>query len=88
MSDSILYGILLIVLGIFNGGLSIKILKDAAFAQNYIEKSHKAWLWRKLFGPEKALHILRRYFAPFGIFLGIVFILAGVYFLIMGNLSA
>ena len=81
MEQNIIYSILLIIIGIINLVLSIKFIKDLQFSRQYIETNPKAWILRKVFGIEKAFKITRYYFAPFGIILGVLFILLGIVFL-------
>ena len=71
--------VVLIVIGIVNLYYAGKFFKDPAFAKNYIQKSPKALIWRKLFGEEKAIKMTKTIFAPIGIILGIGLILAGFY---------
>ena len=78
MSVNMLYSILLTGIGILNLFLATKFLTDPKFAREYIEKSPKAWLWRKMFGVEKALKITKSFFVPLGIAFGIFCILFGV----------
>lgn len=74
-----MYGILLILVGVVNLYYATKFLKDPQFAESYIKKSPKAFIWRTLFGEEKAVKITKRVFAPIGILLGIGFVLGGIY---------
>jgi len=78
MAQNILYAILLIGVGALNLYYATKFLRDPKFTKNYIEKSPKAWLWRKLFGVEKAIKITKSVFAPLGIVLGIGFIILAI----------
>jgi len=74
-----MYGILLILVGAVNIYYATKFLTDPSFASNYVKKSPKAYIWRKMFGEEKSIKIIRRLFAPLGIILGTGFILFGGY---------
>lgn len=74
-----MYGIVLILVGVVNLYYATKFLKDPKFAEDYIRKSHKAFIWRKIFGEEKAIKITKSVFAPIGILFGIGFILGGIY---------
>ena len=78
MAQNIIYPILLIGIGAFNLFYATKFLRDPKFAKNYIETSPKAWLWRKIFGVEKATKLTKSVFAPLGIILGIGFIIFGI----------
>ena len=73
-----MYGPLFILVGAVNLYYAIKFLRDPQFAENYIKKSPKAFIWKKLFGEEKAIKITRNIFAPIGLLLGIGFILGGI----------
>jgi hypothetical protein len=77
-----MYGLVLILVGAVNLYYAIRFFKDPVFAENYIRKSPKAFLWKKLFGEEKAVKLTKRVFAPIGILLGIALVLVG--FLLLG----
>ena len=77
-----MYGLILILLGGINLYYAIKFLNDPKFSKNYIQKSSKALIWRKLFGEEKAIKITRTIFAPIGIVLGTIFSVSGLYILL------
>lgn len=76
------YGPLLILVGLLNGFYAIRFLTNATFAQEYALKSPKAALWRKLFGEEKAVKVIRNVFAPFSIVLSLAFIGSGIYLIL------
>ncbi len=69
--------IVLIIIGVVCLFLSLIFYFNPAFASNYIKNSPKAWLWRKLFGEEKALKITKYVFVPIGIIIGIIIIIFG-----------
>ncbi len=75
-------GILAILIGFVDLYYSLRFLRDPIFAKKYIHSSPKAYLWRSLFGEEKAFKIASYIFAPMGILFGIGLILLGVYLLI------
>ena len=72
---------MLLLIGIFSLSFSIKFLRNSDYAKKYIKNSSKTFLWRKMFGEEKAYNITRKIFVPFGIFLGIIFIIFGLFLL-------
>ena len=75
-------GALLILLGLFTTYQAGRILVDSKYAAQYTQKSYKAWLWRKLFGEDKAAKIIRTFFAPIGVALGLGFTIVGVYLMV------
>jgi len=77
-----IYALLIIVVGSINIYYCIRNLKDQKFAEKYIRNSHKAFLLRKIFGEEKAIHIIRKIFVPLGIIIGVLLILSGVLWII------
>jgi len=72
-------GIIWIVVGLVAIYFPVRFLRDDQFARSYIQNSPKAFLWRKIFGEEKALKITKTIFAPLGILLGIALIVFGIY---------
>jgi hypothetical protein len=66
------------IIGCLNLYFASKFLVDPIFTDNYIKKSPKALIWRKIFGEDKAIHLAKTIFAPLGVILGSLFILAGV----------
>ena len=83
MAETIFYSILLIGIGALNLFYATKFLRYPQFAKRYIETSPKAWLWRKIFGVEKAIKITKSVFAPLGIILGVGFIIFGIILLVL-----
>jgi len=83
MAQDIIYPILMLGIGVLNLYLASKFLRDPKFAKNYIETSPKAWIWRKIFGVEKATKLTKSVFAPLGIVLGIGLIIFGIYLFIV-----
>lgn len=63
--------ILLLVAGL-NTYLCYRFVTDNVWAREYVEKSPKAWIWRKLFGKDKALKIIRKFFVPIGILISVI----------------
>ena len=59
-----------------------RLLSDSKFAEMYARKSPKAWLWRKLFGVEKTVELMRKVFVPVGVVISALLILAGFYLLL------
>jgi hypothetical protein len=67
--------------GIFSIIMSWKTIKNEEFAKNYMEKSPKGWLWRKILGPERAVIAARKVFAPIGLTIGVLLVLVGIFFI-------
>lgn len=55
-----------------------KSLLNEKFAENYVKKSPKAVVLRKILGVEKTIKLIRTIFAPVGILVGILLILFGI----------
>jgi hypothetical protein len=83
MTDSIIYASLCILAGIFGTVTCIRFYVDKQFGENYIRKSPKALIWRKLFGEEKAYRISKTIFIPLGLVMSSVLIIVGLYFISM-----
>lgn len=75
--------VVLIIIGALNFVLIIKFIRDEEFARNYIAKSPKAFLLRKIFGEEKAYQLTKKVFIPLGICLSIFLIIIGLILTIM-----
>ncbi len=75
-------GLIVVAIGAVNAGIGYKLATDAAFREEYIKKSPKAWLWRKLFGEERAIKLLHRVFAPLACVIGIALIALGGFLLL------
>jgi hypothetical protein len=86
MSESLIYSLLCFAAGIFSMVLCIRFYRDKKFAENYVKNSHKALIWRKLFGEEKTLKMIKTIFAPIGIIFSTALILLGS-FLIFSTLK-
>lgn len=69
--------ILLVLIGIVCLILSLRFYFSPVFATDFIKNSPKAWLWRKLFGEERALKITKYVFVPIGIIIGVIIIIFG-----------
>lgn len=76
-------GIIISAIGFLNLFFSIKFLRNPNYARNYITKSPKAFLWRKIFGEERAYKITKNVFLPLGITIGVLMILVGIFFFIL-----
>jgi len=76
--ENVFISLILILIGGINLYFAIRFLKNPKFGKDYIKNSPKAYLWRKLFGEEKAYSITRKVFVPIGIILGVIFILIGL----------
>ncbi len=73
------YSLLILLAGVINFYYATKAIKDKKFLENYVKKSPKAFIWRKIFGEDKAANIIRKFFAPLGICIGIILIILGIY---------
>lgn len=82
MNEALIYILIAIIAGLVSIYTAIRFLKDPEFAKNYIQKSPKAFIWRKLLGEEKSLELTKNFFAPFGLLIGVGITLFGIYFLI------
>ena len=74
-----IYSGLCIIVGIFGIITCIRFYVDRQFGENYVKKSPKALIWRKLFGEEKAYTLIKTIFAPLGMVFGSVLIIIGPY---------
>ena len=79
--------ILMIVAGVVNLRISRKFTRDPKFARAYVEKSFKAFIWRKTLGVERTIALTRSVFAPAGLVLSVVLIVAGAGWLGLGVLE-
>lgn len=77
VKNSLFMGLILIAVGLLDLYVSTKFLMNKQFARKYIESSPKAWLWRKIFGVNKATMITRQIFAPVGLIVGVGLIVVG-----------
>ncbi len=78
VKDNLFMELILIAVGLLDLYVSTKFLMNKQFARKYIESSPKAWLWRKIFGVNKAIMITRQIFAPVGLIVGVAIIVIGV----------
>lgn len=58
--------VLVLVIFAFNARLLWRLWSDEVFLREYVEMSPKAWLWRKMLGPERAAALTRGVFVPLG----------------------
>ena len=77
-----IYSLLLVAAGIIGLYFSIKALVDPAFARKHVETSPKVWLWRKLYGTEKALVMTKKIFLPLGIVISLCLLIIGILLII------
>lgn len=70
--------IVLVGAGILDLYFTIRFIADPDFSRRYVVESPKAWLWRKIFGAETTTKLVRYFFAPIGIALGILLIYLGI----------
>lgn len=70
------------MIGVLYLSFIFKFKKDPSFAEKYVKNSPKAYIWRKMFGEEKALKLIHTVFIPIGFVLSIGFILYGIYILL------
>jgi hypothetical protein len=69
---------ILIGIGVLNIGITSMLLFKKDFAESYVATSPKAYIWRKLFGEEKAIMIIKNIFSPIGLLIGITLIIFGI----------
>ena len=72
MSEDTLIPIAMIVAAVVTAVQAGRAVSNEEVARRYVMTSPKAWLWRKLFGPERALELVRRVFAPLGLVIALV----------------
>jgi len=82
MNEAILYSIAIIVAGIFSLVMAIRFIVDRNFGEKYIRESPKAFIWRKLFGEDRAYKMTKTIFAPLGIVISAGMIIVGTYYLV------
>ncbi len=80
MDDSTTLPIIFFIAATIQVYISIKALTNKAYISNYVKKSHKAWVWRKMFGEEKTIILIKRVFAPLGIIMAIGYVILGILF--------
>jgi hypothetical protein len=83
MADEFIIKVLIIAVGCFAFYQAHRFLKDDKFADEYTRTSPKAFIWRKIFGVEKAKKITKAIFAPAGLVLSILMILVGIVLLLI-----
>jgi len=83
MNENIIYSIILFFVGIFGLFRAIKFLRNPKFAREYIEKSPKAKIWKKMFGVDKATKITRNIFVPLAIIMCVGAIIAAIILIII-----
>ena len=64
--------ILLLIGGLVSAGFGAFATFSPTFATRYVQTSPKAWIWRKMLGPDRAVVAVQRVFGPLGIVLGII----------------
>ena len=64
----------LLFIGVLDLVISVSLLNKKV-VEKYVKYSPKAWIWRKIFGEEKAVKVLKNIFAPIGIIFGIFIII-------------
>jgi len=72
--------IILIIAGFVNFALALAIITLKDFGKKYVATSPKAYIWRKIFGEDRAYEIIKKYFGPAGLVIGVIFMILGVYF--------
>ena len=60
---------------VFNAGLMWRLRTDDTFLKEYVRTSPKAFIWRRMFGEERAAEIIRTRLVPLGIGLWTVLLL-------------
>jgi len=64
--DNPLFALLVFGILVANTALLWRLRTNEAFLQEYVRTSPKAWIWRKLFGPDRAAEIIRTRMVPLG----------------------
>jgi hypothetical protein len=77
MQDKLVTLFALIVIGFLNIILIYKFRSDEEYARNYIAKNPKAFIFKKIFGEEKAYQVTMKYFIPLGCVISALLILGG-----------
>ena len=67
--------VIVAVILLANTALWWKLRTDDGFLRAYVRTSPKAFLWRKVFGPERAAEIIRTRLVPFGMVVWVVMLL-------------
>ncbi len=81
MEEGFIYVLLMIAIGLFTLYSALKFIRNPEYAKHYIKNNPKAFVFRKLFGEEKALRITRSFFAPLGAIIGLFLLFFGIYLL-------
>ena len=74
--------VVIILIGVFNGVLTSKILFQKGFIEKYMETSLKARYWKYFLGENRAPKIIKFVFAPIGLLLSIIIFIWGITLLI------
>jgi hypothetical protein len=82
VKEAILYSIIIIAVGIYSLVMAIRFITDKNFGERYIRESPKAFIWRRIFGEEKAYKMTKKIFAPLGIAVSTGIIIMGIYYLV------
>lgn len=73
---------ILIAVGMFNIVIASMAIFRKGFAENYVATSPKAYLFRRFFGQEKSVKLVKSFFAPLGFFIGLGMLIFGIVVLI------
>ena len=87
MKELLFYAVAIIAAGIFSLVMAIRFLVDKSFGEKYITESPKAFIWRKMFGEEKAYKLTKRIFAPLGVVVSLGLIITGTYIFVEAFIS-
>ncbi len=82
MKEAMFYSVAITAAGIFSLVMAIRFIVDKNFGERYIRESPKAFIWRKMFGEEKAYKMTKTIFAPLGIVISTGMIAMGAYYLV------
>ena len=82
MQTQFLIAILLVAAGGANLLQIVRMYRDRAALTDYVSRRHKAWLWRKLLGADRAERLMLTVFMPVGAVLSLVLVGWGLYVLI------
>jgi hypothetical protein len=78
-----LYAIVSIIVGIVAFVIAVRLIRNPLYLRSYVERSPKAYLWKKKYGVDKTMELTKHYFAPVGIVVSIILILVGIVFLVL-----
>ena len=79
MTTNILQVLLLFAVGAFGIYNASRFYLKPEYAREYVKNNRKAYIWRKIFGEEKAIKYIWGIFAPVGLLLSVLLVLVAIY---------